>query len=209
MNTTFLKYFLLLFLVSSCNKKTADLKALYPETESIIGKDSLELVKVYKCEFVTNPQYENETYFVYKFELRNNTNNAINYFRFGYEINATFENQQTLWRGGENSTKQRCRIDNEITGDVIKNGIYEVSSPKINFESLWKPNENKIFYISLPDIRQNIEPFSKESFERTPASVTLNLKFHSESIDGEVEEIHTVDLMEQWKNYQKKLGYRK
>lgn len=209
MNTTFLKYFLLLFVILSCNKKTTEPEVSNPETETIIEKDSLELVKVYKCEFVTNPKYENETYFAYRFELRNNTNTAINYFRFGYEINVTFEDQQTLWKGGENSTKERCYIDDKITGDVIKNGVQEVSSPKIDFESLWEPNENKIFYISLPDVRRYIEPFQKESFERTPASVTINLKFHSESIDGEVEQSQTIDLMDQWKNYQKKLGYRK
>jgi hypothetical protein len=191
------KIFVLLIILTVCScKNSSDSEDDFAvEDSSEISSDTIpiqtvrnfEISKLSDSKFYTHEEHDNWTIYTMKFTLTNNTNYKITKFFIEDSISINFKNDD---------------------GGRYYDGVLFSAKPKINVKNPWLPKENREFEIYIPDTFGMVAHLSPTNFERTPENVTLNLKYNWFSIDEEGNEQDSFDLIKEWKDYQKSLGYR-
>ncbi len=79
----------------------------------------------------------------------------------------------------------------------------------INLNNPWLPNQKKTFNFTIPEQNNGlVADLQKTSFERTPQQAFLIISYNAISVDGEFNKTEKYDLIDQWKEFQTKLGLR-
>ncbi|TXE15271.1 hypothetical protein ES692_17400 [Psychroserpens burtonensis] len=136
-------------------------------------------------------------------KIKNNTPDDIRNFELNYFIKLIYKDQTFSYHpmsffGNKN--------DDDKFKDIIDIMTYEIPS-----KTVWESNEIKTLELIVPESKlsgYNIN-FANSEFERTPLKAYIAYQYKATSIDGEYKNRELYDILEFWKNYQKKLGFRK
>lgn len=151
-----------------------------------------------------NEQYN--SYFV-TITLTNNTNQRISSFHLQGCIHLEFQGEKSVNVYYPNNSLSDISSLDEYTGFVDA-----IGTKKISLDKKWNPKEEKQFRFVIAECHNRFLDrdfgFSDKWFERTPIIAELIYKYKAIGIDGEFEDIIKIDILDDWKAYQTKLGLR-
>lgn len=190
---TILTAFVVLFLSCTNNDNSSssnsEEKSL-SQKEEVSQKSDFEIINITRKEFVPNFRKEKLTAFLFDFDVINNTQSSVNQFSLDIHIRVTFQDGTTDTRpieGGES--------------------MFVRSSGKA--ESNWKQGASQTFKIELPKQSDYYHVmFYNSEFKRTPVEAKVICDYKAIGVDGEFSNSIEIDLLDEWKECQTKLGLR-
>jgi hypothetical protein len=160
------------------------------QKDEVTQRSDFEIINITRKEFIPNFRKEELTAFLFDFDVINNTESSINQFALDIHIKVTFQDGTTETRpieGGES--------------------VFMQSSGKA--ESNWKQGASQTFKIELPQKGDYYHVmFYNSEFKRTPAEAKVICDYKAIGIDGEFSNSIEIDLLDEWKLCQTKLGLR-
>lgn len=218
-----LLFFSVILILAFFNTKKQNEKKSTPEEEvSTLDTSPIKYVNTYESHF-QNREYKVVRYpddeankvsyqiigvtFIHKFTLLNNTDQQISTFNLIGCLHIEFN--------GETS----CRIyfpcghyRYEKFDDYTEfEGAYSTNNTSITRK--WYPKEEKQLEFILCSEHahswgETLVGFDVSDFERTPVIAELIYKYKAIGIDGEYEDVVRIDILDKWKEFQTKLGFR-
>ena len=161
------------------------------------------------AEFVFDSAYSkpksNYSVFLSIINIKNNTNSKIIQFQITAFIKIKFKGEDYIYLPGDGFVKD------DDSYDIYFDRTLCFDKNKISSSTPWHPNETKTFtFKTFEELvcswkHISINPYM---FERTPEEVSLIVKYKAINIDKEYKNILRYNILDQWKDFQTKLGLR-
>jgi len=199
--------------MSSCSQNTTrdDSKEQLKSSENTSQAEStIEEQKVDEFEMVKIKggfeDFENyKVNFRIVLDIKNNTANKITFMETKGFLELNFKGEGlTFYPPGASNVRTE---DDYLNGLIYGERLRE--SEAISANSSWKPNQIRSFTFNATHWNYLYQDgISAGLFQRTPKEAFFAIKYNAVSVDGEYTDIKKYDIMDSWKDYQKKLGLR-